>query len=573
MKYLTLLFTLLCFCFSATITVNDAGDTTNNDGKCTLREAIINANNNTNTHTDCTAIGTYGNDTIVFSSSLDGQTITLGSSLPINFTGGNLTIDAGSVKITISGNSSVQLFSLSGNGTIELKNLNLIGGSATDGSLISLSAGQTLKLSNCFVGYNDATGNGTIYNNGGTVEIVNCTFSQNSAASGSVVYNNTGISRLSFITSADNAGVPLHQVGGSLLVKNSIFLQSSGNVCTGTVNGFGVVFATDITNCTGFTSKTNTELALDTLDFHGGNTRVYKLSPSSHAINAVTDCTDIAGNSVAKDQRGKDRNKNGKKCDVGAFELLLSVNVSVSPSGSGSVSGAGEYEKDATANLSATANSGFEFEKWLGDCSGTTATLNLTVDNNKTCTAQFKATSGGSTSPPPSTSEPPSSNIPLPNQQILTSPSGSINVQSDARITSTERFDINSFGLVPPPGYSATYGVIKIRLQSTSGFATIRIIFPRAIPIGSKVYKIVGSNLYDITSQVSIQGSVLTFLVYDNSQLDGDSIAGTIEDPILLLENQNPPAGGGGGCSAGAGSSLYGWLAILFFAYIRRLRR
>lgn len=45
MRYLLLILSLIAIGFSATITVNDAGDgsPTNGDGKCALRQAILNA--------------------------------------------------------------------------------------------------------------------------------------------------------------------------------------------------------------------------------------------------------------------------------------------------------------------------------------------------------------------------------------------------------------------------------------------------------------------------------------------------------------------------------------------------
>ncbi|MEJ7553288.1 MAG: hypothetical protein WKI48_00905, partial [Aquificaceae bacterium] len=86
------------------------------------------------------------------------------------------------------------------------------------------------------------------------------------------------------------------------------------------------------------------------------------------------------------------------------------------------------------------------------------------------------------------------------------------------------------------------------------------------------VYKLVGTTLYDITSMVDMRGSTITFRIDDNSTYDTNSNSGIIEDPIILLENQNPPTGGGGGCSAGAGGGFYGWIALLVFALLRRLK-
>ncbi len=61
---------------AATITVNTATDTDANNGLCTLREAIANANTDSQAgSTDCAAGS--GADTINFNASLANQTITL----------------------------------------------------------------------------------------------------------------------------------------------------------------------------------------------------------------------------------------------------------------------------------------------------------------------------------------------------------------------------------------------------------------------------------------------------------------------------------------------------------------
>jgi len=232
--------------------------------------------------------------------------------------------------------------------------------------------------------------------------------------------------------------------------------------------------------------------------------------------------------------------------------------------------------KDANVSLTATLSSGYEFDKWLGDCSScTTATCGLTVNADKTCTAQFKTIASQQPLSPTLTPQPPPYQPPfdLPNQETLTTPQGAIVLQSDAQINSITHSDINSAGIVPPPGYSATYGVIRFRLTTQIGFAAVRFVFPRNIPQGSRVYKLVGTTLYDITSMVDIRGSTITFRIDDNSIYDANNNLGIIEDPIILLENQNPPTGGGGGgCSAGAGGGFYGWIALLVFALLRRLK-
>ncbi|MFL6514188.1 MAG: beta strand repeat-containing protein [Chthoniobacterales bacterium] len=68
---------------AAVITVTDTGDTIAVDGKVTLREAIISANNNSNVNADVVAAGTYGVDTINFNIPGPGvKTINVTSALP-----------------------------------------------------------------------------------------------------------------------------------------------------------------------------------------------------------------------------------------------------------------------------------------------------------------------------------------------------------------------------------------------------------------------------------------------------------------------------------------------------------
>lgn len=57
----------------------------------------------------------------------------------------------------------------------------------------------------------------------------------------------------------------------------------------------------------------------------------------------------------------------------------------------------GSYTHDSGAQVSikATANSGYEFTGWSGSATGTTNPITITMDANKSVTANFKATGGG----------------------------------------------------------------------------------------------------------------------------------------------------------------------------------
>ncbi len=634
MRILVLFMLVFGFSFSATITVNDAGDTDANDTKCTLREAIKLANNSTATsYNGCSKSGTGNDDTIVFAGDMN---INVGPpSYTIDFTQGNLTIDGGDKKIFIINNTGGALFTLSGNGTLTLKRLNLTGG-----QVASVGINQTLLMDSCFVGY--ALTSDVLVNNGGTIKVWNTTFVDVQR----VINSAGGLTHLSFITVKTTSSLPvIERSDGNIFVKNSIFDVSSDacNTSIG-IDGFGVVYGSNVDNCP--SSFTFSYIGLDFLDFHGGNVKVYSLSGDSVAVNSISDCSDLDGINITKDARGKDRNKNGKKCDAGAFELLYNVSVNVVPSNAGSVSGAGEYEKGANVNLSAQANTGYEFERWGGDCLGTTPTFSISnLNSDKTCTARFKSPgtytltvnkrgSGTITSSPAgincgsqcSASFSTNTSITLTatpdqnstfagwggdcqscgNNNICQIPmnsdktciatfntsgesgvvfdfqkpvdtgntpiSGPIFVESDNLIASA-RFIPTSISV--PEGYSIRYSrAIEIEVVALTPMATLRIVYPEAIKRGAKVYKIVGQSVYDITSMVDIRGSTITFMIGDNSIYDGNSTQGIIKDPIVLMEPlQEPASGGGGGCSTGGfGNSLLAWVILFGLIALRRFK-
>ena len=65
----------------------------------------------------------------------------------------------------------------------------------------------------------------------------------------------------------------------------------------------------------------------------------------------------------------------------------------VSPSGAGSVSPSGsEYASGVNVTLTATPANGFTFDCWGGAASGTSATITIAMDSDKSLTANFKST-------------------------------------------------------------------------------------------------------------------------------------------------------------------------------------
>lgn len=120
--------------YAATFTVNSLSDNTFDDSSCTLREAILAANNASGYNGDCGSPST-GDDTITFS---ENGTITLSSSLPNIVSGaGTLTIDGGG-NITISGNNSVAVMVVNPSAELRLQNLTITNGK-TSGSGVACS--------------------------------------------------------------------------------------------------------------------------------------------------------------------------------------------------------------------------------------------------------------------------------------------------------------------------------------------------------------------------------------------------------------------------------------------------
>jgi CSLREA domain-containing protein len=292
---------------AATFTVTTAADEQNTNNQCSLREAIINANqNNQSGSADCPA--GVGEDTINFQPSLSPATITLGSQLTITDSAG-LVIDGGSAKITVSGNNAVRVFEV-GTPTVSgvkltLNNLTVANGRAILGGGILNESSNTLTVRNSTLSGNSArAAGGGIHNNSpGTLTVRNSTLWGNSA------------------TEDFGTGGSISSNGGSATLKNTIVANSpSGGNCSGTVTNGG--YNLDSDGSCGF-GTTNHSLSgttdnplnpqLGSLANNGGPTLTHALLAGSPAIDK--------GNSfgATTDQRGVARPQ-GAAPDIGSFE-------------------------------------------------------------------------------------------------------------------------------------------------------------------------------------------------------------------------------------------------------------
>jgi LPXTG-site transpeptidase (sortase) family protein len=223
--------------YAASIVVNSLLDTTTNaDGVCTIREAIINANNDAATWTNCAA-GT-GADVISFSMA---GTITITSYLPNITDVDGLTINGGST-VTISGNNAFRIVTVNANVPVTFQNITLMAGNGNNGAGGAIdNNGGDILLTNAVFSANVTTGagdnGGAIQNrNNGTLIITDSTFSANQASAvgdsdGGAIYSTGAASSVSITDSLFDGNVSSDDGGalfinsGTLSVDNTQFLN------------------------------------------------------------------------------------------------------------------------------------------------------------------------------------------------------------------------------------------------------------------------------------------------------------------------------------------------------------
>jgi hypothetical protein len=322
------------------LTVIVGPDEQNTNGECSLREAIINANQNDQSgSTDCAA--GEGEDTISISGT--GATLALTSQLPPITDAAGLTIEGN--MSTIDGQNKVRVFEVASGAELTLNNLTVANGSAILGG--GIFNGGTLTVSNSTISGNSASNNAGGIFNGGALTVSNSTISGNSASNNAGGIGNGGVLTVSNSTisgnsaSANGGGISSFT---DLTVSNSTI---SGNSAAGEGDGilnnsratlkntivanspsacFGSTHITDDggnldsgTSC-GFNPANNSLSGVDPLlgplADNGGPTQTHALQRPSAAIDAAVECPP-----PATDQRGVSRPQ-GAACDIGAFEFV-----------------------------------------------------------------------------------------------------------------------------------------------------------------------------------------------------------------------------------------------------------
>ena len=320
---------------AASILVETNADEITANGLCSLREAILNANEKGKLHDDCEA-GT-GIDTITFDTGVEN--IILGSALPQIKE--NLTINGAGV-VTVSGGNTVTVFKVHTQATLTLFQVTVINGYTTasggginsNGTLIvqeshfennnallggGIYTGKSTTIENStFVNNRADAGGAVAVSTAGPANLTNLTFFNNQAtngagAGGGALLISDGTVTLTNLTLAGNSsasnGGGISQTGGTITLKNTIVSGSTGGNCSGAITDDGGNLVWGDNSCPG----TVIDPVLQALTNNGGQTQTMALGANSGAVNLA-----LSANCPTKDQRGVYRRSG--YCDAGAYE-------------------------------------------------------------------------------------------------------------------------------------------------------------------------------------------------------------------------------------------------------------
>jgi len=343
---------------AATITVNSLADgAPANDGQCTLREALINANNNDQSGSADCAPGS-GADSITISVT---GTINLTGALP-NISE-NLTINgpgAASLAVRRNTGGDYRIFRINGGVSATFSGMTIANGKTDIGGGIDNEG--TLTINNCAVTGNQATVVGGGVLNQGVLNINSTTINANAAADGGGIFNQTpgkavlinctvsgntatsftgGITNLGDggptatlmlnactvtgnngvteggIATVDNTGSdPANtNLKNTIVANNSSPNLSQVNALAHVVSdGYNLASDNGAGLLTGVGDKVSTDPLLSPLGDYGGPTQTHAPQPGSPAIDAGCPCND-----PNFDQRGVKRPV-GANPDIGSVE-------------------------------------------------------------------------------------------------------------------------------------------------------------------------------------------------------------------------------------------------------------
>jgi hypothetical protein len=211
---------------AATITVDTNVPKVKSDGLCSLIEAIINANNDAATHSDCTAGS--GADVIELAA---GTTHTVTNS-HTNYYGSTglpritseITIEGNGARIAAKKGAHFRLLAVETSGDLTLQNVTVSGGSQHYGGAIFNYGTLTVNYSTITKGQ-AGLGGGVFNGSAASLNIYGSTISKNTAFYGGGIYDYAGAVSLAYSTVTGNRsfvdGGGIYERSGSLAVSDS----------------------------------------------------------------------------------------------------------------------------------------------------------------------------------------------------------------------------------------------------------------------------------------------------------------------------------------------------------------
>jgi predicted outer membrane repeat protein len=312
------------------------------DGKISLREAIIAANNTSGADTINLAGGLYqltrtgAGENNANTGDLDiKQDLTIvGAGATTTFIDGlaaDRVFDINGAAVTISG-VSIQngretdgagiYLNNNGSSNLTLRDVELTGNVAT-GNGGAIYSDRVLALDRVTIDGNTGNQGGGVYlgNNGNSnATLTNVTISGNTATTnGGGIYASGNTLNITNSTIAYNSGTGaggIHKQGGGVAtLKNTILAYNTGGNSNGAQNSLGnnIDSGNTVGLNTGLGDKINTDPLLGSLQYNGGPTKTHALLTGSPAIDAGT-----AVGAPATDQRGGAR---VGATDIGAYEF------------------------------------------------------------------------------------------------------------------------------------------------------------------------------------------------------------------------------------------------------------
>lgn len=299
---------------AATITVHakTPPDLIPGDGKCSLIEAIINANNDDQSgSTDCAAGS--GADTIVLPAK---KTITLTSSYSYQYSSDTglpaitsaITIEGNGGKIVRGASGAVfRLMAVSSSGNLTLRNVTLSGGnSSVSGGAVFNNGSLTIEHSTISGDAASERGGGVMNYANGTLRIESSTLSGNQAVRGGAVFNDKN-GATTTITNSTISGNSVDYGGGGVMndALSSVTIRSS--TISGNHSGY---YGGGVMNYGEFTIENSTISGNTAKTGGGGIYNDYFVHDSITTEGTVTiNNSTIVGNTVAPGFGGGIRNE------------------------------------------------------------------------------------------------------------------------------------------------------------------------------------------------------------------------------------------------------------------------